>query len=898
MKKQFLFLVSAFTFFTVSAQIRLPKLISNGMILQRDVSLKIWGWAHAGEEITLSFLNKKYNTKATDNGNWTIILPKQKAGGPYTMQLKASNEITVTDILIGDVWLCSGQSNMEQAMSGRLKYKYADEIATVNNPFIRHFLIPDKYDFNAPQTDVESGTWKAANPQNIGEFTAVGYFFAKEIYAKYKVPVGIINAALGGSPAEAWISEAALKKFPGYYNELQKFKSSELIKQTEQKDNAATTAWYKQLQDADLGEQQNWKNPLLNDEGWRTINVPGYWADTDAGLYNGIVWYRKEITVPKSMAGKAAKLELGRIIDADSVFVNGVFVGNTTYQYPARRYELNSTVLKEGKNIITIRITNNNGKGGFVLGKRYELTSGRDTVNLSGSWKYKTGAVALTPAPATTFIRWKPGGLYNAMIAPLINYNIKGAVWYQGESNTGYPENYKAIMQTLIEDWRSQWQNNFPFIYVQLPNYMEAKPTPQTNSGWAILRQQQLELLSVPNTAMVTAIDLGEWNDIHPENKKDIGYRIALQARKIAYGEKNLTASGPLYQSMKIEGNKVLISFSNVGTGLTASAVHANFLTGWIGINHFAVADSNGTYHTAKATIINKNTVEVFADDVKNPVAVKYAWADNPENVNLYNSEGLPASPFSTETPNQFGIWKNKKAAVVITYDDALNVHLDNALPLLDSLGLKATFYLTAFADASKNRISEWRAAAAKGHELGNHTLYHPCLGNLAGRDWVKGEQDMSKYTLQRMENEIRMTNVFLEAVDGKKKRTFAYTCGDMKIGDSLFMKGMKNDFVAARGVRNEMHTIDKVDLYNTDCYVVNGETGEQMIEWVKKAEQTGSLLIILFHGVGGEHGINVSLDAHRKLLQYIKQQENKIWVAPMIDVAEYIKTWQQANGN
>lgn len=237
--------------------------------------------------------------------------------------------------------------------------------------------------------------------------------------------------------------------------------------------------------------------------------------------------------------------------------------------------------------------------------------------------------------------------------------------------------------------------------------------------------------------------------------------------------------------------------------------------------------------------------------------------------------------------------WNGKKCAVVLTYDDALNVHLDNALPLLDSLGLKATFYLTGYSDACKNRLKEWRAAAAKGYELGNHTLYHPCLGNIPGREWVKGEQDMSNYTVQRMENEVRMTNVFLESLDGKKKRTFAYTCGDMKIGDSLFINGMKNDFVAARAVRSEMHTIDKVDLYNTDCYPVNGESGAQMIEWVKKAEATGSLLVILFHGVGGEHSLNVSLDAHRKLLMYLKQQEKNIWVAPMVQVAEYVKTYQ-----
>ena len=237
--------------------------------------------------------------------------------------------------------------------------------------------------------------------------------------------------------------------------------------------------------------------------------------------------------------------------------------------------------------------------------------------------------------------------------------------------------------------------------------------------------------------------------------------------------------------------------------------------------------------------------------------------------------------------------WRGKKAAVVLTYDDALNVHLDNAIPLLDSLGLKGTFYLTAFAQGSKDRIADWRKAAATGHEMGNHTLFHPCVGNIPGREWVSAENDMGKYSIYRMTNEIRMTNVFLQALDGKTKRTFAFTCGDMKIGDSSFINGMKNDFVAARAVRHQLHKINEIDLYNVDCYAVNGESGEQMIDWVKKAVETNSLLVILFHGVGGEHSLNVSLQAHRELLQYLKKSENDLLIGTMLDVAEHINDWQ-----
>jgi len=236
--------------------------------------------------------------------------------------------------------------------------------------------------------------------------------------------------------------------------------------------------------------------------------------------------------------------------------------------------------------------------------------------------------------------------------------------------------------------------------------------------------------------------------------------------------------------------------------------------------------------------------------------------------------------------------WNGKKCAVVLTYDDAINEHLDNAIPVLDSLGLKATFYLTAFSTSMQSRLVDWKKLAINGHELGNHTLYHPCIGG-KGREWVKPEYDMNNYTVKRMVDETRMTNLFLQALDGKTKRTFAFTCGDMKIGDSSFIYAMKNDFVAARAVRAEMHKINEIDLLNVDCYMVNGETSAQMIEWVKKAEETNSLLVILFHGVGGGNALNVSLPAHREFLQYLKKNEKNIWIAPMLEVAEYIKKSQ-----
>jgi sialate O-acetylesterase len=611
------------------------------MILQRDTKTKIWGWAAADEKVTVHFNNKIYNTTTRKDGKWIITLSPEKAGGPFDMEIDASNHIIIKNILIGDVWICSGQSNMELMME-RVKYKYADEIATANNAEIRQFTVPDKYDFRTIHDDVDNGHWIAVNPKNILLFSAVAYFFAKEIYAKYKVPLGLINSALGGSPAEAWMSEEALKSFPTYYDEMQKFKDTTFIHEIESKDKAIADNWYTQLNEKDEGIKYNWKDVSFNDDDWKQMKVPGYWADADDQVLNGAVWFRKTIQVPAPMVNKTAKLELGRIIDADSVFINGQYVGNTTYQYPPRRYILPSNILKEGKNTIAIKVISNSGKGGFVLDKPYQLTTTADSIDLKGNWKYKVGAV-MPPLPAETFVRWKPGGLYNAMIAPLVNYSIKGVIWYQGEANATNAIKaleYQRLFPALIKDWRQRWmQGDFPFLYVQLPNFMEAKEQP-SKSDWVQLREAQLKTLSIPNTGMAVAIDLGEWNDIHPSNKKDVGKRLALVAEVVAYKEKNTVYSGPLYQSMKIDNNKIILSFTNAGSGL--------MVKGNTDLKYFSIAGADKKFVWAKA-IIQNDKVVVWNDTVKDPVVVRYAWADNPDGANLYNKEGLPASPFTTD---------------------------------------------------------------------------------------------------------------------------------------------------------------------------------------------------------------------------------------------------------
>jgi sialate O-acetylesterase len=593
--------------------IKLPRLISDGAILQRNVELKIWGWASVGEKVELDFKNISYNTVADQNGRWKLILPSQKEGGPYEMIFKGNNELTMQ----------------------RLRDQYPDIIEHCENSDIRQFLVPDRYDFNAEHEDLKSGSWKEASPENIFNFSGVAYFFARALYDKYQVPVGLINAALGGSPVEAWMSEDALMEFPEAYQEMQLFKDSTLNRDIEQKDQSRQRAWYAKLNSDDRGfvPGKEWFLEDVDDSDWDEMEVPGFWADQKPGDINGVVWFRKRITIPRTMAGKEARLWLGRIVDQDHVYVNGKFVGTTGYQYPPRKYTVPEGLLKEGENTITVRIINEQGKGGFILDKPYFLDTEDEYIDLKGLWKYRVGA-EMPPLESPTFIRWKPGGLFSAMIAPLLPYKMKGVIWYQGESNADHPQSYSRTFPALIRDWRERWQmGDFPFIYVQLANFMEETREP-TESNWAALRQAQLETLSVPNTGMAVIIDIGEWNDIHPLNKQDVGNRLAQQAFKLAYNEP-ISASSPIPVKHKFSKNSVTVWFSS------RDLVSINGEP----LRLFEISNDGKKFHMASAKIKGGKVI-IWNDNIINPTVVRYAWSDNPEKANLFSSEGLPASPF------------------------------------------------------------------------------------------------------------------------------------------------------------------------------------------------------------------------------------------------------------
>lgn len=635
MKKIGLLILVQLAFFTSEAQIRLPRLIRDSMILQRDSKVKIWGWAAPNERVTVSFNKKTYRTAADKQGNWLLVLPPTKAGGPYTMDISGKNKISIRDILFGDVWFCSGQSNMVHQLNIH-DVTYAEEIAKANYAEIRQFWVPTLTNLQGPQPDLPAGNWKAAVGEDVRPFSAVAYFFAKQIHGKYKVPVGIINASVGGTPIEAWTSEEGFRDFVSILSVIQKNKDTAYInsfnrRPASSRNNAPV--------DPGLTGPVKWSDPAYMPKGWRTINIPGYWEDQGIKDFNGVIWYRKEIDIPAQMTGKAAKVFLGRIVDADELYINGKPVGNTTYQYPQRRYKIPADVLKPGKNLFVIRVSNNAGKGGFVPDKPYCLFSGSDTIDLKGTWEYKAGMVYppfTGGGPGGISYQNQPAALYNAMVAPAINYTIKGFCWYQGESNAGKPEEYAPLQAAIIHDWRNKWnQGALPFFYVQLPGFMDYNYLP-SESNWAVLREAQRKALSVDNTAMVVAIDLGEWNDIHPDNKKTVGDRLAMAAFNKAYGE-NVVYSGPMAEGLTNEGNKLIIRFTSTGNGLITNDNEAPA--------EFAIAGADKKFVWAKARI-DGNQVIVWSDQIADPVYVRYAWADNPVNPNLYNKEGLPASPF------------------------------------------------------------------------------------------------------------------------------------------------------------------------------------------------------------------------------------------------------------
>ncbi len=623
------------------SELRLPHLISDGMVLQRNADVKIWGWATPGAAITVRFAGQTSQALAGEAGKWQADLQTGGAGGPYELAVESGSEsITVKDVLLGDVWVCSGQSNMDMRVFS-VRERYAAEIAASTNREIRQFSVPVKFDFMGPLEDTDEAVWHSADPQTVLGFSAAAYFFAAKLYERYHVPIGLINASLGGAPAEAFMSEAALALFPHHLETARKAKDAAWVDGLLKNNDSSLKQWRERVDCEDIGTGKGcvpFYDPAYDASGWPEIPVPCRWFEQGLGMLNGAAWFRKEIEIPSELADQPATLLFGNVVDEDTVYLNGTVVGSLPMQYIPRKYEIPAGLLKAGKNTLAVRVVNFSGLGGFYKGKPYRLIIGGQTIDLAGQWQHKIG-VASEPLPEPAFVMWFPTGLSNGMIAPVTGYAIKGALWYQGETNCREPQEYEALLRALIADWRVRWgQGDFPFLIVQLPNYEE---TFQPASGnWARLRDEQRRVLAVPNTAMAVTIDIGEWNDVHPTNKKEVGNRLALAAMKAAYGEQDIVSSGPLYQSARCEGSRLVISFTETGSGLVAKGGGAP--------GCFEVAGPDGRFVPAQSNIEGE-CVAVWSDSVAEPMHARYAWADNPEGANLYNREGLPASPFTTE---------------------------------------------------------------------------------------------------------------------------------------------------------------------------------------------------------------------------------------------------------
>ena len=623
------------------ANIKLPALVGDRMVLQRNTPLKIWGWANKNERVTVTFLNQTKQTVTDKDGRWFIELPAQPEGGPYTMTLKGNNTITLKDILVGDVWVCGGQSNMGWKLAWSVN-NHTEEIANANYPLIRLFQVKELLSYQVKEDVITDQGWQLCSPSSVPQFSAVAYFFGRELYQKYKIPIGLISSNSGGTPAEAWMSAQALKKVPAYneaYLALEKLSEAELQKRFEKQ----LREWSdKTIKDDQGYGSVKWYEGNLDTKGWQVMKLPTFWEGTALTDYTGSIWFRKEINIPAEDEGKDATLVLGHPDDVDSTWFNGVKIGGM-YGSKLREYKVPGHLVRPGKNTLTTRVVNFGGDGGLG-GKPEEMyvQIGDKRIDVSGEWLYKSGdggkyTAGWPPRPPHENMS-ELTVLYNAMIAPLKNYKIKGVIFYQGEANVKRASEYHVLFTSLINDWRANWNYQFPFVFAQLSTIM-APPLQPEETQWAELREAQLKTLAVPLTAMAVTIDVGS-KDVHGRNKKDVGKRLAIAAQKLAYNEA-ITHSGPIYKSMQVEGNKIRLTFSHTGSGLQAKDKYGY-------LRAFAIAGQNKKFVWAKA-YIDGNTVVVYNDDIKNPVAARYGWSSNPEDVNLYNKEGLPASPFRTD---------------------------------------------------------------------------------------------------------------------------------------------------------------------------------------------------------------------------------------------------------
>ncbi len=618
----------------VSAAVRPNPLFGDHAVLQQGREVPVWGTGDEGERVTVEIAGRRAETVAR-GGRWLVRLPELPAGGPYTLTIRGTNTVTVQDVLVGEVWLCGGQSNMERQLGPREGQKpiigWERETAAANLPQLRQFLVPQKTS-PVPVAEV-AGEWKVCTPDTAPDFTAVGFFFGRALQqSRGGVPVGLIHSSWGGTPAEAWTTLGTMRQFPGQEATLALLDEVARDPARGAALYARTLAEWLKTNDAGSRPDAPWSADRVQPEGWTTSQEPGLWEAKDLPGFDGIVWFRKEFTLPAAAAAGEARLSLGPIDDVDTVWLNGTEIGSTGHYRTPREYRLPAGVLRTGRNVLTVRVLDTGGGGGF-WGEPSAMVlrpATGDSVPLAGAWERKVSAafqeVGYPPANPASGAN-VPTVLHNGMLAPLQPYAIRGAIWYQGEANNPRPQEYRRLLPAMIADWRRGWgQGDFPFLFVQIAPFKEMTPE---------LREAQLQIWQdTVNTAMVVTTDCGDAEDIHPADKRPVGERLARAARALAHGEA-LEYSGPVFASATFTGAKAVVRFTHRGGGLVAPG---GVLRG------FEVAGADGVFHPAEARIVGE-TVEVAAAAVPAAAAVRYGWANVPD-CNLFNAAGLPASPF------------------------------------------------------------------------------------------------------------------------------------------------------------------------------------------------------------------------------------------------------------